>query len=415
MLPMERDVMKPNGERPVIIVGLISAIALIGDAMLYVVLPIYWQEAGLSALWQVGVLLSVNRLVRLPLNPVIGWLYHKMSLRTGLIAAVILAAVTTIGYGIWKGFVIWFILRSLWGIAWSLMRMGGYLTVITYSDDSNRGRLMGRYNGVWRLGSLVGFLFGGLFVPLAGLSTVAILFGILTIAGLPLILTLPASTTGGAAAEPRAAKEQLRTIWTKPVVKILAAGLAVSLLLSIFGSSLSYIIDFNYPNGQMWLGIAISSTVLSGCLQALRCAWEPFLAVWFGHRSDGARGRLPLFILMLVCSAAGYALLPWGAPIYVWIVIVIFVMMTNTALTTLMDAMATDTARTSSVIAVMTAYSVITDLGAAIGPALIYVLFGYPYGHIFAYIACAIVFMLIGWWYRPKQVRQTAVSREWRA
>lgn len=413
---MELNNQKSFGERSVIIVGMISAIALVGDAMLYVVLPIYWQEAGLTALWQVGVLLSVNRFVRLPLNPVIGWLYHRIPLRTGLIVAVILAAFTTIGYGVWKGFAVWFILRSLWGIAWSFMRMGGYLTVIASSDDSNRGRLMGRYNGVWRLGSLAGVLFGGLFVPLAGLSTIAILFGILTIAALPLIFILRTSTSGDAAVQTQDVKGQfgLGIIWTKPVRKILITGLTVSLLLAVFGSSLSYVIDLNYPLGQMWLGIAITSTALSGILQAIRSAWEPFLATWIGHRSDGPKGRLPLFILMLSCAAAGYALLPWQSPIYLWILIVIFVMAISTSLTTLMDAMAADTARTSSVITVMTAYSVITDLGAALGPAFIYAMIGYPNGLVSAYIACAAVFLLVGYWHRPGHVRRTAVSREWR-
>lgn len=173
--------------RQIVIVGIVTALTLFGDSMLYIVLPVYWKEAGLDALWQVGVLLSVNRLVRLPLNPLIGWLYHRMSLRTGLFMSVGLAALTTVGYGIFKGFVLWVALRAIWGIAWSLLRMGGYLTVIRYSDDTNRGRFMGTYNGLWRLGSLVGVLFGGLLVPMIGLSAVSILFGIMALIGLPLI------------------------------------------------------------------------------------------------------------------------------------------------------------------------------------------------------------------------------------
>ena len=173
-------------QRQIRIVGIVTALTLFGDSMLYIVLPVYWKEAGLDALWQVGVLLSVNRLVR-RLNPVIGWLYHRMSLRTGLFISVLLAALTTVGYGVFKGFVLWIALRAVWGIAWSLMRMGGYLTVIRYSDDTNRGRFMGTYNGLWRLGDLVGVLFGGFLVPMFGLQSVSIIFGMMALVGLPLI------------------------------------------------------------------------------------------------------------------------------------------------------------------------------------------------------------------------------------
>ena len=47
--------------------GMVIAIAMIGDSLLYVVLPLYHAEFGLS-LAMVGVLLSLNRWVRLIAN-----------------------------------------------------------------------------------------------------------------------------------------------------------------------------------------------------------------------------------------------------------------------------------------------------------------------------------------------------------
>ena len=98
-------------QRQIRIVGIVTALTLFGDSMLYIVLPVYWKRDWTP--WQVGVLLSVNRLVR-RLNPVIGWLYHRMSLRTGLFISVLLAALTTVGYGVFKGFVLWIALRAVW-------------------------------------------------------------------------------------------------------------------------------------------------------------------------------------------------------------------------------------------------------------------------------------------------------------
>ena len=70
---------KERASRQVIVISLITAACLIGDSMLYIVLPICFAQAGLSSLWEVGIILSVNRLVRLPLNPMVGWLYRHIS------------------------------------------------------------------------------------------------------------------------------------------------------------------------------------------------------------------------------------------------------------------------------------------------------------------------------------------------
>ena len=73
---------KERASRQVIVISLITAACLIGDSMLYIVLPICFAQAGLSSLWEVGIILSVNLLVRLPLNPMVGWLYRHISDRT---------------------------------------------------------------------------------------------------------------------------------------------------------------------------------------------------------------------------------------------------------------------------------------------------------------------------------------------
>lgn len=87
-----------HGHQSVILLAFITA-SLLGDSMLYIALPIHWKDVGLLSLVEVGILLSANRFIRLPLNPVISWLYSKMSIRTGLIVALLIAGSTTILYG----------------------------------------------------------------------------------------------------------------------------------------------------------------------------------------------------------------------------------------------------------------------------------------------------------------------------
>lgn len=393
-----------ENQRPVTIIAIVTALCLLGDSMLYIVLPIYWREVGLNALWEVGVLLSVNRFIRLPMTPLIGLLYKRMSLRTGLILAIVLAAATTIGYSLFKGFIIWLILRSLWGIAWSFLRMGGYLTVIRYSDDSNRGHLMGRYNGISRLGSLIGMLVGGVLAPLVGMPIVSIAFGVFMLLGLPYVA---AYISGAKANQPDVSllqKEHLdnrEAIWKKPVIKIVATGLFVYLLQTVLSVTLSLQIEMNYSQPMILIGIVVTSTMLSGVLQAARWGWEPFLASWIGLRSDGPKGRLPLFGLTLICSAVGYALVPWQLPIYLWCAVVLLILAASTAVSTLMDALASDVARFSSVVAVMTAYSVATDMGSALGPMLVYLAVSLPNGITYIYLGSAFMFLLIALWHRP--------------
>ncbi|MCY9666408.1 MFS transporter [Paenibacillus alginolyticus] len=163
----------------IIILALITAVSLFGDSMLYVVLPIHWNDVGLTSLIEVGILLSANRFVRLPLSPLIGWLYNQISIRNGVFLAVFIAGMTTLLYGWVEGFYSWLVLRCTWGVAWSLLRLGSYFMILELSDDQNRGYFMGTYNGLYRIGSLVGMLAGSICVELFGLRAVASTFGVL--------------------------------------------------------------------------------------------------------------------------------------------------------------------------------------------------------------------------------------------
>lgn len=390
-----------NGHSSIMIVAIVTAICLLGDSMLYIVLPVYWREAGLNALWEVGILLSINRFVRLPLNPLIGWLYHRMTLRTGLIVAVLLGSAATLGYGLCNGFAVWLLLRAVWGIAWSLLRMGGYFTVISCSDDFNRGRSMGSFNGIYRLGSLIGMLFGGVLAPLVGMKAVAILFGLMALIGLPLVTIFVSNRKATNSAASHSFSGLHAHLRSRPVMKLIMSGLSVSFLYTMMNATLSLVIDTKYAESLALFGALISSTALAGALQAARWVWEPFLAVWFGRKSDGPKGRLPLLFASLVSAGLGFAWIPWPLPVYVWILIVLLVMVTGTAVTTLMDAYASDVGKSSWVIAVMTAYSVATDLGAALGPTISYWMVELTGNLAYVYLSATAVFLCLALWYYP--------------
>ena len=97
-----------------------TSLSLLGDATMYAVLPSQYAVVGLATL-HVGWLLSVNRLVRLPLNTASGWLSDRFDARVPYAAGLMLGAVSTIGYGLWKGFWPLLVFRALWGVAWALL------------------------------------------------------------------------------------------------------------------------------------------------------------------------------------------------------------------------------------------------------------------------------------------------------
>ncbi len=88
----------------VVVVAAVTAVCLLGDSLLYVVLPLSMNEFGLDNWWEVGVLLSINRLIRIPLHPVIGWFYKTNSIFTGLLIALVLTGFSTFSYGAFEGF-----------------------------------------------------------------------------------------------------------------------------------------------------------------------------------------------------------------------------------------------------------------------------------------------------------------------
>lgn len=185
-----------SGKAYVIVVSLITAACLFGDSMLYIVLPVHYQDAGLSSLWEVGIILSMNRLIRLPLNPLVGRLYRVISIRGGILLATLLAAVSTLGYALAESLAVWLLLRAVWGLSWTLLRIGGFFCILDVSDNSTRGYYMGLYNGLYRIGSLVGMLLGGILADFMGFSATAALFGSGTALSMFAALTLSGGRAG---------------------------------------------------------------------------------------------------------------------------------------------------------------------------------------------------------------------------
>lgn len=387
-------------KKPIIVISLVTAICLLGNEMLFIVMPIYWKFFGLTSLWQVGVLLSANRLIRIPINSLVAWFYQKLSKRIGVIIAVLLAVISTFSYGYIKG--IWLLLfaRCLWGISWSFFRLGGYLTVISCSTPKTRGQYVGLYNGLWGLGTLFGMLFGGLFAELIGIQMVTTLFSVLGAISIFFVIKFIPNTRSTEVELKKDEPSQRETIWNnQQVLAAFATGITVGFVIyGVFASTLSKLIESQMNGSIAFLGLSIGAASLTGLIQAIRPGWEPILAPMLGKYSDQKWGRGPLLIIALISAALCFILLPFKFPFFVFIIVIFIFQLTTTLFITMSDSVAADCSSHQSQVKILAMYTLFVDIGAALGPFIGFIINDH-YGIQWLYWLTSSLIMVLAWYW----------------
>lgn len=392
--------------RQVIIFALLTAACVASDAMLYVVLPVRCMDAGLSSLWEVGLVLSLNRLARLPLNPVIGWVYSRLSVKTCTIFAALLSLLIPLGYTQAASFAAWAALRVLWGLAWSLLKLGGLFTVMDAAGEHDRGYLIGLYTGTYRLGNLAGMLGGGLMADIAGLRPTLFAGAVVAAIALPMAVFLlrrtPPSYRNAPDTPGGEKKKGLAALLSAELFWVLFTCLFVTLIIEgFFMSTLSALLEYHFGAGVN-VGIFLGCATLAGIMQSMRWSWDPLLSPLVGRISDGPIGRTGMFAAGCFCAAVLFALTTLQLPLLPWLLIIVGIELCCTAMTTLSDALATDVASRSQAVVVITAYTLAIDLGAALGPLGGYTVLSL-WGMNAAYLAAALLLALFAlrWAFRP--------------
>ena len=177
--------------------GLAVCLSLFGDLTLYAVLPSEREAVGLS-LAAVGVMLGANRLIRIPGNPLVGALFDRFGRRRLFLLGMVLGVASTLGYGMVTGVLPFLAMRILWGIAWTLINIGGITMVHDISTPQNRGRLAGTYNAWMLAGFAIGPLLGGLLVDSIGFRATMLIYAAAAAGGLAYAaLALPETHVAG--------------------------------------------------------------------------------------------------------------------------------------------------------------------------------------------------------------------------
>ncbi len=343
-----------------VLVALAVAFSLLGDQALYAVLPVHFSELGLPP-FQVGVLLSVNRWVRLATNH----FAERASLRIGatrvLVLALLFGALTTYAYAVVSVFAVLVLARAVWGCCWSGLRHVGVMTSVESSSGDDLGRAMGYYSWISRTGSIAGCFLGALLFDTLGFRTAFILLGAGTLVGIPLGIRGRHGLGGTPSTFARAGSDNhARGIRGLLFCGFVAGCAGPGLVTSTLGFVIRERFEAPVSDGAIVIGAATLNGLLLGSRYMMNTIGAPVLGAVL-DRIGRRRGGLFFF-----CTAPVALLLAAFCPGLVlpmmW-VLVFFVCSTG-----ILVLLPTETGRRGS--RAYAAYANALDLGAATGPIL---------------------------------------------
>lgn len=179
---------QPRGYFETVIAAACLGLVWLGDALIYVVLPLYPEAFGVS-IASVAILLSVNRVIRIVGYGWVSPLSRRFGANTLTAAACAAGALSTLAYGLFSGFALLFIARLLWGGAYGVINLTN--TAYAYGDGKQAGTHIGLNRAVSTLGPVLALGLGGWLVTIAGPTGVFVIYGIVGLISVPLALRLP--------------------------------------------------------------------------------------------------------------------------------------------------------------------------------------------------------------------------------
>ncbi|BBK33158.1 putative MFS family arabinose efflux permease [Stella humosa] len=324
----------------------VLAFAGMGDALIYVVLPIEAAAFGLSLTW-VGILLSANRFARVLLYGEIARLGIRVGPRNLSIAAAVASIISTFMYGLVDSPWLQLVARIMWGLSFAALN----LTTLTYAwgdgRDGRSGTRMGASRGLRQTGLAFACAAGAWAAVAIGPREAFLAIGMLSLPCLALALMLPRAEPG---------KRSEERVWTRPA--------PVDVYIFAFGA----VIDGGFV---MTMALVLGedagpreAMIAAGLSWALRYLVVVAVAPVSGVLCDrwGAN-RLLLFSSATVIAGLLAVTLGWA---YAGVIAVV---VTRAMVDTTAPIVAAQTARGEVLIAV-SRNATWRDMGAAVGPVI---------------------------------------------
>ncbi len=309
---------KNDSSRALLSVSLATSLSLFGDTAMYTVLPTHFAAVGI-ALGSVGILLSVNRFIRVFLNGPIGLLADRWPRRRIFVPAVFLGAISTAIYAISSSF--WPLLggRLLWGVAWAGIWVSGNAIVLDISSSQDRGKVVGRYQFAFFLGAAGGAILGGVLTDRFGFHLTMAIASMFTVFGaiVALIFLPETSKSRGPADEELDGRAKPDEDLDLPQLSSAAAMYGVNrlvvagIMVATFGRYLAEKIGTSIGFGQVTLGVATLTGLALGTSTLIGMLAAPIA----GRLSDKYKSRWGVAGGGLTFGLAGFSLLSKGTPL----------------------------------------------------------------------------------------------------
>jgi MFS family permease len=343
-----------------------------GDALIYVVMPLHAPAFGIT-LGLVGIVLSVNRIVRVLGY---GWLSaasRRLGLRALTASAAAGAAASTIAYGVFPGFLPLVIARLVWGMAYAVLNVT--TTAYAIGDGQRTGRRVGVNRAVSGIGPTLALSVGAWLALGLGPRGVFVALGVFGLLAVPLALTLPHELATDPA-KPRAAGSR----WKPSTLNVLF--FANSAIDGAFAFTLSLLFARSLP---------VSSALLSA---GLILAFQRLMVVLLSLAGGTLIDRVGAYRVLVPCVAlvvGGLFALAHGV-LYPAAIVIVLVR----ALLAVTGPVLAARERSGSTVERLAAFATWVDSGLALGPLMsgfVVARFGLP--ALYQALAVAIALALV--------------------
>lgn len=378
-----------DANKVILPLGLGTAFSLLGDATLYTVLPTHTAEIGI-ALAGVGILLGINRAIRIFLNGPAGLVYDRFPRRGLFVLALFIGALSTAIYALNGGY--WLLLfgRLLWGLSWSFIWVGGTQIILDVASDQDRGHWMGLYQTWFFLGTAIGALVGGILTDLVGYTTTMwIGAGLAALGAFIAWVFLPETRRSRPIDSSRLVPRKIRNLNLRSGLLSAASIYGVNRFVTagVLSATLGLLVKNQMEIYHLGLGLA----TVTGILMALRTFVSMFAAVASGKASDWMKSRWKVALWGLGLGAIGMALLVWNFPTAL-IIGVILGAIAGGSLQTVSSTLPGDIVEPRQQGMTIGLIHTAGDIGSAVGPPIAYALLPL-FGLSGTYLLCAGLFI----------------------
>lgn len=366
----------PSTRRIVIPVSVATGMSLLGDSALYAVLPTHVAIVGVT-LASVGILLSINRFIRLFLNGPIGLLVDRWPRRAIFIPAMLVGALSTLIYALVQGFWPLLIGRLLWGIAWSGIWVSGNAIVLDATRSDDRGRWVGVYQIAFFLGAASGAILGGILTDVLGFQHAMAVSAAFTLLGALLaVLFLP--ETSGKRKTP-IEQETISVPFERKIdlPQMISGstwyGINRLVIAGIFVGTFGLLVAQSFGSSIKLSGYSIGVATVTGIGLGLTTLLSMIAAPVAGSISDKVHSRWGVGILGITLGICGLILVSQGLPMVIVLGLPLISIASGSS-QSLATALVGDLSQQAVHGRRLGVLFTVGDLGSAIGPPLAYTL-----------------------------------------